>query len=250
MKKKTEVRWDRAGAGKQVERRMCFSAGSLCWTSVSAKGKKGHCSFITWAGICVNASTSQSSTNTTQTCPDVNVKKHLQLHTLTVGGRMYGCSKDEFKSWAEIIFFWLFITTGLQGRKKWCSSTCIMKLFWSELLNLPTVQQSWLIIPKLIRGLDVETFWLLLTHILVVCCVGMLMMVKYRSPVDVLEGARKWRDHPALLPPSPSETLGGVIIWEWREKRSLCKYRLNPRQTLVSACDAACTSKTPRLTFL
>lgn len=49
---------------------------------------------------------------------------------------------------------------------------------------------------------------------------------------------------------SPSETLSCVITWEWREKCSLCKYRLNPRQALVSACDAACTSKTPRLTFL
>lgn len=41
----------------------------------------------------------------------------------------------------------------------------------------------------------------------------------------------------------PSETLGGVITWEWREKRCLCKYRLNPRR-------AQRAHKRARLTFL
>lgn len=76
IEKKTELIWDRAGAAKGgQEEDVCFSAGSLCWMSLQTEKKDIVVSSpelgSVWAHM--ETSTSQSSTNTTQTWPDVNL---------------------------------------------------------------------------------------------------------------------------------------------------------------------------------
>lgn len=119
IEKKTELIWGRAGAAKGGrEEDMCFSAGRLCWTSL-CKRKKGHCSFITWAGI--HVSTYGNLNVSVQHKHNPNMTRcEWQLYTWTVGGYTCGCSKDTstktvFSLCAQIKrglltwdYFWLF----------------------------------------------------------------------------------------------------------------------------------------------
>lgn len=76
IEKKTELIWDRAGAAKGgQEEDVCFSAGSLCWTSLQKEKKDIVVSSPELGSVWAHTetSTSQSSTNTTQTWPDVNL---------------------------------------------------------------------------------------------------------------------------------------------------------------------------------